>query len=143
MVNRTPYQQLQTQTSPHIDKPFRNVSRPLPAGEAPDKFPSPLLVQQITGQDAAKVRELEVQVCSILQGNTGAISALRILHLYLERMGCDFQVRLGSLVRMYRGRGRTPWAIMPGPSCLAQVGGLHLQAAAVHLSQQLPFSSAS
>eukprot|EP00891_Asterochloris_glomerata_P004498 jgi/Astpho2/4498/Aster-00098 len=50
-----------------------------------------MLVQQITGQDAAKVRELEVQVCSILQGNTGAISALRILHLYLERMGCDFQ----------------------------------------------------
>ena len=42
-----------------------------PAGEAPEKFPSPMLVQQITGQDAAKVRELEVQVCSILQGNTG------------------------------------------------------------------------
>ncbi len=67
-----------------------------------------MLVQQITGQDAAKVRELEVQVCSILQGNTGAISALRILHLYLERMGCDFQVRPGSPTGMYRGRGRTP-----------------------------------
>ena len=29
---------------------------------------------------------------AILAGDTGAISALRILHLYMERLGCDFQV---------------------------------------------------
>ena len=75
------------------------------------------------------MRELEVQVCSILQGDTGAISALRILHLYLERMGCDFQVRPWSLTRLYRGRGQDSLG--------------YLQAAAMHPSQLPPFSSAS
>ncbi len=38
--------------------------------------------------------ETSVRLCSVLGGDTGAISALRILHLYMERLGCDFQVAL-------------------------------------------------
>ena len=45
----------------------------------------------------APLTDTTVQLCSILGGDTGAISALRILHLYMERLGCDFQVRSALL----------------------------------------------
>jgi hypothetical protein len=37
------------------------------------------------------MHEMESRMLSGLQGDTGAISSLRILHLYLERLGSDFQ----------------------------------------------------
>ena len=51
--------------------------------------------------------ETSVRLCSILGGDTGAISALRILHLYMERLGCDFQVPFGGPLGLPYGRTAT------------------------------------
>ncbi|CAL5229689.1 g13058 [Coccomyxa viridis] len=48
-------------------------------------------VERATGCAKGSLNDTTVQLCSILGGDTGAISALRILHLYMERLGCDFQ----------------------------------------------------
>ena len=49
-------------------------------------------MERATGCAKGSLNDTTVQLCSILGGDTGAISALRILHLYMERLGCDFQV---------------------------------------------------
>ena len=53
-------------------------------------------MERATGCAKGSLNDTTVQLCSILGGDTGAISALRILHLYMERLGCDFQVWTSS-----------------------------------------------
>ena len=60
------------------------------AGERAE--PADDAVERATGCSKGSLNDTTVQLCSILGGDTGAISALRILHLYMERLGCDFQV---------------------------------------------------
>ena len=44
------------------------------------------------GCSTAALAEAHSQLGAALGGDTSSISALRILHLYLERLGADFQV---------------------------------------------------
>ena len=55
-------------------------------------------MERATGCSKGSLNDTTVQLCSILGGDTGAISALRILHLYMERLGCDFQVSESCLL---------------------------------------------
>jgi hypothetical protein len=61
------------------------------AGERAE--PTEEAVERAAGCSPGVLADTTVRLCSILGGDTGAISALRILHLYMERLGCDFQVR--------------------------------------------------
>ena len=49
-------------------------------------------MERAVGCGAGALAEMSTRLVAILAGDTGAISALRILHLYMERLGCDFQV---------------------------------------------------
>ncbi|KAK9810087.1 hypothetical protein WJX72_004590 [[Myrmecia] bisecta] len=60
-------------------------------GERRDKIPSDEVVAHVTRLSAQAVSEMEANIRTALHNDTGAICALRILHLYLERLGCDFQ----------------------------------------------------
>jgi hypothetical protein len=60
------------------------------AGERAE--PSEEAVERAAGCGAGALGETSARLVAILGGDTGAISALRILHLYMERLGCDFQV---------------------------------------------------
>ncbi|CAL8469671.1 g9212 [Coccomyxa elongata] len=48
-------------------------------------------VERAAGCAPGTLADTVARLASILGGDTGAISALRILHLYMERLGCDFQ----------------------------------------------------
>ena len=50
-------------------------------------------VERAAGCPPGALADTVARLASVLGGDTGAISALRILHLYMERLGCDFQVR--------------------------------------------------
>jgi hypothetical protein len=50
------------------------------------------LLGQLTGLTLATVMEAEAHLSSALHGCTGAVCALRVLQLYLERLGCNFVV---------------------------------------------------
>lgn len=48
-------------------------------------------MERAAGCAPGALADTVARLASILGGDTGAISALRILHLYMERLGCDFQ----------------------------------------------------
>ncbi len=50
-------------------------------------------VERAAGCPPGALADTVARLASVLGGDTGAISALRILHLYMERLGCDFQAR--------------------------------------------------
>ena len=48
---------------------------------------------QLAGVSLGAALEAEQAAAVALGGEMGAVSALRVLHLYLERLGCDLAVR--------------------------------------------------
>ncbi|KAL4422946.1 hypothetical protein ABPG75_009143 [Micractinium tetrahymenae] len=60
------------------------------AGESPERLPSPAQLESATGLTAAAVDAAQGAVRAMLQGDTSAISAVRVLKLLLERLGADF-----------------------------------------------------
>ena len=50
------------------------------------------MLGQLTGLPLSTVLEAEQHLAGALGGDTGAISALRVLQLYLERLGCNLMV---------------------------------------------------
>lgn len=63
-----------------------------------DRLPPDDLLEEVSDCAAASVKETKQELVAALHQDTGAISSLRILHLYLERLGCDFQVPLFFLL---------------------------------------------
>lgn len=73
---------------------------PLPAaGEAAVLLDNAQSLGQLIGLPLSTVVEAEAHLAAALGGDTGAVSALRVLQLYLERLGCTL------LVSGYAGRG--------------------------------------
>ena len=62
----------------------------LPAGEQADLLPGHAEVESVLGVSLVGVENMEKSVRQILNNDTSAISTLRCLKLYLERLGCDF-----------------------------------------------------
>eukprot|EP00884_Botryococcus_braunii_P006594 jgi/Botrbrau1/15936/Bobra.0088s0002.1 len=60
-------------------------------GELAERVPSDDLVEEVSGFAADSVKECKAEMMAALHNDSGAISALRIINLYLERLGCDFQ----------------------------------------------------
>lgn len=60
------------------------------SGEAAQVLGNAALLGQLTGLTLATVMEAEAHLSSALHGCTGAVCALRVLQLYLERLGCNF-----------------------------------------------------
>lgn len=60
------------------------------AGEPPERLPSPAQLESATGLTSAAVEAAQGAVRAMLQGDTSAISAVRVLKLLLERLGADF-----------------------------------------------------
>lgn len=64
------------------------------AGENPDRLPSPAQVEQVFGASLSTslsaLEDMEEHVRHTLNSDTSAISALRCLKLFLERLGADF-----------------------------------------------------
>lgn len=71
-------------------------------------------------EPAAREANVDVQTLTVTQerlrgalgGDAGAISAIRIMHLYLERLGVDFKVR-GALSVTFLGasESRVGWSV--------------------------------
>lgn len=61
------------------------------AGEQPNALPGEAEVEEALGVGLGALGGIEKSVRQVLGNDTGAISALRCLKLYLERLGCDFQ----------------------------------------------------
>lgn len=57
-------------------------------------LPSDAVIEQVTGCRAEQVKEMQDNVTTALDHDTGAISAVRVLHLYLERLLINFEVCL-------------------------------------------------
>ncbi len=57
------------------------------AGEHPDHLPSAAQVEGVLGMPAAAISSMESNVRHILSNDTSAISTLRCLKLFLERLG--------------------------------------------------------
>ena len=57
------------------------------AGEHPDHLPGPGRVEQVLGVPAAAISSMESNVRHMLGNDTSAISTLRCLKLFLERLG--------------------------------------------------------
>ena len=55
-------------------------------------LPSDAVIEQVTGCRADQVKEMQDNVTTALDHDTGAISAVRVLHLYLERLLINFEV---------------------------------------------------
>ena len=62
----------------------------LPAGEQAELLPGHAEVESVLGVSLVGVENMEKSVRQILNNDTSAISTLRCLKLYLERLGCDF-----------------------------------------------------
>lgn len=75
--------------SPAHPAPPRPCAPP-PAGEHPDRLPTPARLESVTGLPAAALSQTEGSVRQLLEGDTAAISAVRVLKLFLERLGADF-----------------------------------------------------
>ena len=56
-------------------------------GEHPDQLPSPAQVEHVLGMPATAISSMESNLRHILSNDTSAISTLRCLKLYLERLG--------------------------------------------------------
>ena len=55
-------------------------------------LPSDAVIESATGCRADQVKEMQDNVTTALDHDTGAISAVRVLHLYLERLLINFEV---------------------------------------------------
>lgn len=51
-----------------------------------------MALTQLTGLPLSTVLEAEAHLSAALGGEPGAVSALRVLQLYLERLGCTLPV---------------------------------------------------
>ena len=56
------------------------------AGQTDHHIPTEAMIESATGCTATQVAEMQENVSSALDHDTGAISAVRVLHLYLERL---------------------------------------------------------
>ena len=77
-------------TDPSTGSARQSSDRCFHAG-ASEHAPSDATVESVVGCSASQVAEMQESVRSALEGDTGAISAARVLHLYLERLSIDFQ----------------------------------------------------
>lgn len=55
-------------------------------------MPSDAVIETATGCRADQVKEMQDNVSTALDHDTGAISAVRVLHLYLERLLINSEV---------------------------------------------------
>ena len=76
-----------------------------PAGEQAELLPGHAEVESVLGVSLAGVENMEKSVRQILNNDTSAISTLRCLKLYLERLGCDF----GDGQQLQRAAGGQGW----------------------------------
>lgn len=60
------------------------------AGEQSDRLPAPAQLEAATGLPGAAAEAAQAAVRTVLQGDTSAISGVRVLKLLLERLGADF-----------------------------------------------------
>lgn len=60
-------------------------------------LPVDSVIESATGCRAEQVKEMQENVATALDHDTGAISAVRVLHLYLERLLVNFEVRRQAL----------------------------------------------
>ena len=67
-------------------------------------------LMQLAGLTVPAVLEAEQQLVTALHGDVAAISALRVLHLYFERLGCSLMVSFGGLA------GLRVWHVSAQPS---------------------------
>ncbi len=72
------------------------LSASFAAGEAGQVLGNAALLNQLTGLPLSAVLEAEAGLMGALGGDTGAVSALRVLQLYLERLGCTLPVSFDS-----------------------------------------------
>lgn len=56
--------------------------------------------ESVVGCSAAQLAELQDNVFNVLDRDKSAISAYRVLHLYLERLGVDFQVQTQTFFKL-------------------------------------------
>ena len=87
--------------SPDLDPPAAE----LPAGEQAELLPGHAEVESVLGVSLAGVENMEKSVRQILNNDTSAISTLRCLKLYLERLGCAF----GDGQQLQRAAGGQGW----------------------------------
>ena len=81
------------------------------AGEQAELLPCDAEIERVLGVSLRGVEGMDKSVRQVLGGDTSAISTLRCLKLYLERMGTDFQ----NASELHRIAGDTPF---PGvPTC--------------------------
>ncbi|PSC77032.1 Pentatricopeptide repeat-containing [Micractinium conductrix] len=59
------------------------------SGEASQVLANEAVLVQLTSLPLSTVLEAEAHLSAVLGGDTGAVSALRVLQLYLERLGCS------------------------------------------------------
>jgi len=62
------------------------------AGQTDHHTPTEAMIESATGCTASQVAEMQENVSTALDHDTGAISAVRVLHLYLERLLINFEV---------------------------------------------------
>ena len=84
----------------------------LPAGEQAELLPGHAEVESVLGVSLVGVENMEKSVRQILNNDTSAISTLRCLKLYLERLGCDF----GDGQQLQRAAGGQGWLAGRGAS---------------------------
>ena len=63
----------------------------VPAGEQAELLPCDAEMERVLGVSLRSVEGMDKSVRQVLGADTSAISTLRCLKLYLERLGCDFQ----------------------------------------------------
>ena len=61
------------------------------AGEQAELLPCDAEMERVLGVSLRAVEGMDKSVRQVLGADTSAISTLRCLKLYLERLGCDFQ----------------------------------------------------
>ena len=74
------------------------------AGEQAELLPGDVEIERGLGVSLRGVEGMDKSVRQVLAGDTSAISTLRCLKLYLERLGTDFQ----NAAELHRIAGRFP-----------------------------------
>lgn len=72
-------------------KKVSHVDQSLGAGEQAELIPCDAEIERVLGVSLRAVEGMDKSVRQVLGADTNAISTLRCLKLYLERLGCDFQ----------------------------------------------------
>lgn len=99
--------------SPDLHRPAAE----LPAGEQAELLPGHAEVESVLGVSLVGVENMEKSVRQILNNDTSAISTLRCLKLYLERLGCDF----GDGQQLQRAAGGQGWVAGRGAAFVGTV----------------------